>query len=461
MRRAVRRVVLGLVGLPLLAYFVLLVDWRGPDAPTPPVMRRGFDVPGPLRAGASRVRLAPPMPVVRAGYGLPRAVAESERDPLEVRALVLRAGGHGIALVLVDLVLVPAELASALEARVADLRLDGVLLVATHTHSSVGGFDRRTLAQVIGTGRYRPEVMAGLLDRCAEALRQAARQSEAVHVWTAETRLPGWAQNRSTPGGAIDDALSVAELRTEGGVRLATVAVVAAHPTLFPRTTPQLSADYPGEAMRRMGAGRGPAFLLQGAAGDARPPGSGAQGIEEAGAFVSRRVEETLAGARRAQDGLGFAEVEIRLPRAEPQAIRSFLARRPASNVLEWMAPETSRVTVLRLGDVVLLGLPGEPTALAAERMVAALPKTAVSGRRVRVISLVGDYVGYIDTPERAMAGEGEARRAWFGPELLDVMTRGMVAALSGAGRRARGHCRGGASRRAVRVEPMTARRCE
>src|SRR5438445_2194768 len=212
-----------------------LVDWRGAPDPPAPVVRRAFEVSAPLSAGAARVRLDPPLPVVRAGYARPKAVATSERDPLEVRAVVLQAGGHALALVLVDLVLVPEELVSGLESRLADLRLDAVVLGATHTHSSMGGFDRRLLAQAAGTGRYRPDVVARLLDRSEQAVRQAARKAEHVRGRSAETRLIGWAENRSTPGAPVDDALTVAELRSDAGARVAAIAVLAAHPTLLPR----------------------------------------------------------------------------------------------------------------------------------------------------------------------------------------------------------------------------------
>lgn len=431
MKKPVRRpFVLG-IGLVGVIYALLLFDWRGSAPPAGPVVRRAFEVSAPLSAGAARLPLAPPLPVVRAGYGMPRAVAVAELDPLEVRALVLRAGGRSIALVLVDLVLVPEDLALALESRLADLRFDGVVLVATHTHSSVGGFDPRLLAQVVGTGRYRADIEDCVVDRSEAAVRQAEHRVVRVHVRTGETRLAGWAENRSTPGGSIDDALTVAELRRDWGDHVATLAIVAAHPTLLPRSAPELSGDYPGEAMRRLSAGRGPAFLLQGAEGDARPPGSGAEAIERDGAFVAGRVSETLATASDAEGRLGFADVEIGLPPAEPQAIRSFLLRRPASNVVAWMAPATARVTVVTLGDLMLLALPGEPTALAAERIVASLPAAALPGRRVRVVGLAQGYVGYIDTPERVRAGQGEARRAWFGPELLDTVTRGLQAAVS------------------------------
>jgi hypothetical protein len=87
------------------------------------------------------------------------------------------------------------------------------------------------------------------------------------------------------------------------------------------------------------------------------------------------------------------------------------------------------------VGDVRLLGVPGEPTALAARHMAAAVPGPAGAGRKVRVVALVDDYIGYIDTPERVRDRRGESRRAWYGPNLLDVVSRGLNAAILGAAR--------------------------
>jgi hypothetical protein len=419
--------------LPAGLYVALLADWRG-AAPTPPVSRRAFVIAAPLEAGAATVRLSPPLPVVRGGYGLRRAVADRERDPLHVRAVALRSGERTVAIVLADLVLVPEELTCALEGRVADLKLDGLVLAATHTHSSVGAYDPRPLAQVVGMGRYRADVTAALLDRAEQAVRLARARLVPVGIRTAESRVAGWAENRSTAGGEVDDALTAVELESQDGATVATLAVVAAHPTLFPRTAPQLSADYPGVAMRQLEAAGGVALLFQGAHGDARPPGKGTDAIEAAGTFVAQRVGAALRDAHSVESRLGLSEVEVVLPPAELQAVHSFLVRRPASNLLELFTPRTVRVAAVTLGDLTMLALPGEPTALAARRLVAGLPAGALSGRKVRVVALAGGYLGYIDTPERVRAGQGEARRAWFGPELIDVLAGGLSVAVRSQG---------------------------
>jgi len=415
---------------PAALYLALLLDWRGSWAAAP-VVRRRFVSAGPVLAGAARVALDPPLPVVRAGYGPSRAVATSIHDPLAVRALVLTCGGRSLAIVLADLVLVPDALARELEARLVDLRLDGVLMAATHTHSSFGGFDARVLAQAAGTGRYRREVAEGLLSHAAAAVREAHRRRAAVALRTGEARLPGWALNRSRPGDPVDDALTVVTVEGGGEATVATLAVVAAHATLRPRIEPQLSAEYPGVAMRRLEASGGLALLLQGAEGDARPPGWGEAAVESAGAYVADHVDAAARAAAPAPEALAYADVEVGLPPAEPEMLRSFLLRRPAGNLLQFLAPHRTHVTVVSLGDVVLLGVPGEPTAEAARRLVALLPAGAVQGRKVRVVGLAGGYVGYVEAPERVRAGQGEGRRAWLAPELMDAIGEGLQAGVA------------------------------
>jgi hypothetical protein len=228
----------------------------------------------------------------------------------------------------------------------------------------------------------------------------------------------------------VDDTLTVLALDGEAGERVATLAVVAAHPTLFPAALPELSADYPGVAMRLLEDDGGVALLLQGAEGDAAAPGSGWQGIQAAGIFVAQHVRELAKDAAPAGDRMGFTEIDIALPSPDVRKIPPFYLRRPVSNVLGGMLPRSARVGLVTIGDLALLTVAGEPTALAARQMVAALPPRALEGRKVRVAALAQGYVSYIDTPERVRQRAGESHRAWYGPELLGTVTRGLETAV-------------------------------
>ncbi len=142
-----------------VTYLLLLIDWHGPRRPPEPRLLRAFEASGVLKAGAARVSLAPPLPVMRPAFRYPWVTADREQDPLEVRAIVLRSRGRTVALVLADLMVVTEDLSRALQSQLRDLHLDGILFVATHTHSSVSGFDAHLAAQVLGLGRFRPTLL--------------------------------------------------------------------------------------------------------------------------------------------------------------------------------------------------------------------------------------------------------------------------------------------------------------
>jgi len=180
-------------------------------------------------------------------------------------------------------------------------------------------------------------------------------------------------------------------------------------------------------AMRMLEEGGGVALLIQGAEGDAAAPGRGWPAMKAAGTFVAQHVQEMGVHATAAGDRLGFVEAQVGLPPVDVQRIPSFFLRRPVSNAVGGMLPRAARVGFVTIGDLALLTVPGEPTALAAQQMLAELPPGRLDGRKVRVIALAQGYVSYIETPDRVRAGSGEAKRAWYGPELLDVIRRGLT----------------------------------
>ena len=50
-------------------------------------------------------------------------------------------------------------------------------------------------------------------------------------------------------------------------------------------------------------------------------------------------------------------------------------------------------------------------------------------GDDAEVVSLAGDYLGYVETPQRVRARVGEAKRTYLGPDLAFVLGDGLVAA--------------------------------
>src|SRR5512143_3372236 len=94
--------------------------WRPARRAAPPRLEAVVRGAGPLLAGAAVVPLSPAPPVPVAGFARLHWMEEGRRDPVAVRALVLQERGCTIALVSVEILLVPGTLERAVARAVRD-----------------------------------------------------------------------------------------------------------------------------------------------------------------------------------------------------------------------------------------------------------------------------------------------------------------------------------------------------
>ncbi|WP_375770862.1 hypothetical protein NR798_08175 [Archangium gephyra] len=409
------------------AYALASWNWCGRWGERAPVVLEQARAEGPLKAGAAKVPLAPPYPVVVAGYGPPRPEA-SQADPApQARAVVLAAGNVKVGLVSLELLLVPDELVAAVRERAAGLGLQQVVVVATHAHSSFGGYDPRLVSQLAGTGRFRKAALEAAVAGASEALRQSVARLADVTLEVGEAKEPGLVRSRSG-GEAPAGALTRAVLRgAEGPV--AELLVFAAHPAMVPRKREFVDPDWPGRLSLLREERGGVALVLQGAGGDVSVAFDEGEGVEKvlgyarAVAGLAERTAPVEAGSTR----LAFARVEVALPRPDASRLVPSYSRAAGDNFLCASSSRTAEVGALTLGPLELVMVPGEPTVGAGALLVR---RTGATG----VLGLADGYVGYVETPERVEAGEGESRRQYFGPALLERLATGADEAARAAG---------------------------
>ena len=377
---------------------------------------------GPLRAGAAEIPLDLAGDVPIAGFARASYRSEGVRDRVAARALVLAAPGCAVALVSADLLLVPGDLDRAVRERIANLSLDGVVIAATHTHAGPGGYWEDFLGQRLATGPYRREALERVADAVAEVIRAAAGSLRPARVAHASARLDDLVRNRT--GGPVDASLDGLRVEAADGSTIAELIVFPAHPTLLGKGNRLLSGDWPA----RLGAapGRGVRLFFQGAVGDqsARLPAGLPYGATEYGDAVRARVDALPYPAPEAEPVLAFARARTPLPAPSPGAVPALL-RRAAANLLFRDTPRSAVVSALRIGSVVLVAVPAEPVAEAGARL-----RGAAGGQAV-VVSLAGDYLGYVETPERTAAGAGESVRTYYGPALAERLEEGARAAAA------------------------------
>ena len=381
---------------------------------------------GPLRAGASAVQMSIPLPVPSAGYGLVRPEVHRVSFPVSARAVVLAADEMRVGLVTVDLLLADRELVDAIRRRASGLGLTGLWVAATHTHSSAGGFAWNPVAQVAGTGWFRPSVRSGVVEAASRALAAAAASQQPIEAFAGVSELTGGTASRDEFP-EVDRRLTRVQLRGARGP-VAQLLVLAAHPTLVARPPPGLDPDWPGRlAAAQEGAGQGVTLVLQGNVGNVTVHRDAVGGAISPEAFA-RTVEAALAGVplQPAGAGLLHARLEVALPGPDASRFAPWGLATLVENVALWpWAPGWAELSELRIGSVRLLGVPVETTAASG-----AVLERAAGG--ARVVTLVNGYLGYVEPPERVERDAGESRRQLFGPGLLEALRFGTEANRAG-----------------------------
>jgi neutral ceramidase len=411
------------------AYALASWNWCGRWEERSPQVLSQVRGEGALRAGAAKVALSPPFPVVVAGYPPPRPEASQAELPVYARAVVVEAGGARVGLVSLELLFVTPEIVAKVRERAVRAGVPEVMVVATHTHSSFGGYDARWVAQLSGTGRYVQASVDAAVAGASEALEQAAASLREVTLEVGTATAPSLVRSRSG-GETPDGGLSRWVLRGKDGP-VAEVLMFAAHATLIPRKRELVDPDYPGRlSALREEAGQGVALFVQGSEGNASVSFDEGQGPERALGYA--RTLSTLAdgAALSPVEGpvrLAFARVQAALPRPDASRLAPAFARAAGDNLLCASSPREAEVDALALGPLELLALPGEPTTGAGRTL------TELSGA-THVVGLANGYVGYLETPDLVGQRQGESRRQYFGPVLLERLGAAARVAAGEAG---------------------------
>lgn len=412
-----------------------------------------------LNGGAITLDITPPLGTLIPGLFHERT-AEAVHDPLNVRSFVLERGDEGIAIVVCDLVGVSRTYLDRAKARIAEtagLAPERVLICCTHTHSG---------AQT-GDDAYTEF----LLERVADSVRLAWRARDAVSVGRArvEEGRPVFNRRfhmadgtvRTNPGlgnpdvvkaaGPVDPEVGVLCMQNPDGKPVGLLCNYALHYVGGGDHEREISADYFGYfsgLIQRMRGQRFTAALSNGASGDInnhdviggiRCANDRHQHSERVAALVAAHAFWAWNEMDFADDlPLGAEMVEVTLHRKAGPSRADFARAREidekgggtmadrayARRILRRMTdvPEETRtwVQALRVGDLALVGVPGELLV----RLGLEIKKRSPFGQTM-VLELANDSVGYLPDEQAYREGGYEPEAALFasgsGEQIVDA----------------------------------------
>lgn len=404
-----------------------------------------------LSAGVARVDLTPPLAMKAAlgGYSARNArPAVGVHDRVFAKVLFVTDGTKRHATVTADVLGFPPTFKPALVSRLKELgvTVDELLLLPSHSHTSIDlmALNPNNTFAIPQIGVFHPELLQHTLERIAEAVRSAAASPVPVRLATGRVLLPGWNRNRRGLR-ATDPDLTVTRIDRVDGKPLAVLVNWTAHPTLLGPQDMVFSGDWPGALQRTLEAligGDVTVLYFNGAQGDQSPTprlDEKVRGFEQVEAYgrdvalEAWKLWQTLRPA--AADQLAFQVLTLDLPvRARHKEFMKDnvfvkgLLDRGFEAMLEKLFPATSHVHALRLGDLLVVGVPGEMQAeLGQEIKRRAAERTGM--RFVVIGGLADEWISYILSEKEYERGGYEATVSFYGPRLGPTLVEAAVRA--------------------------------
>jgi len=376
---------------------------------------QALDLPvqtGTCRVGWAMRNITPAQPVPLAGYGKRKGRHyESVHDSVYVRSIALETGSERVFFVSADLLFIPPKVVEAVENKLKKpgIALKNIHFSATHSHSSIGGWESTLTGELFG-GKYDPAVVELLAEQFARAIEASANDLDSGRVSYSEVIDDEDVRYRiNLPGGVRDREVRALSFAKNNGER-AHLITYAAHSTTLSDRNLQLSRDYSGVLVDSLQ----PAFgvYMAGAVAGMGPVERGETEFDEVrnlGLSVLNHFHQ------RKEIPLGDTLVSalIPVPLPEPTArLTRHLALRPWV-FKRFFGDYKAYIKVTQVGNTLLLGMPAD---FSGEIMVDLDNYARKKGLNLIITSFNGGYIGYITADKLYDSGHYEAvTMSWYG----------------------------------------------
>ncbi len=406
-----------------------------------------------LTAGVARVDLTPPleMKVPLGGYGARmNRPAEGVHDRVFAKALVVSDGRKKFALVTADLLGFPPPVKQAIIDKLNDptWTIDRLMLLPSHSHTSIemNAINPLNSYNIPQIGIYHPAVYQLTVNNFVRVIREAERNPHPVQIGTTSIPATGFSRNRRHRGGSVDPDLTITRIDRRDGRALAVLVNFTAHPTFLSEREMWFSAGWPGHLQRNLESlirQDVTVMYYNGAEGDQAPadrPDSGGSRWERAEkygrelaviAFRNWRTVRTQADAPFA-----FHRQLIRLPRRtwHPDFLETGgkeygLTEEILTEMLPRMFPTQTASMSLRLGELVIVGVPGE-LAVDLGLEIKAETKRITGAKYPTIGGLADEWISYILPADEYRRGGYEASVSFYGEALGKQIVDGTVAGV-------------------------------
>jgi len=399
-----------------------------------------------IEANVAVIKLTPSLELgyTLGGYGARMSKpAEGIHDDIWAKALVLNDGGKKYAIVTLDILGLPPNVKPQV---IEKLNQEGwteenILFLPSHSHTSLEMFalNDKNIFNLAPIGIFQAELLDFVVQSLADLIKSADQNLKPVKIGSLSKQMEGLNRNRRGES-FVDNTLTVTRIDHLNGQAMAVLVNWTGHPTIMDEYDMLVSGGWPGYLQRELEGvvGQGVvAMYYNGAQADqsviAAGAGSHYEKAERYGRTMAVHVLNIYSNIKPAKD-IRFAYNYKILPLPEREAHPDFmetggteygLDEKLINILLEQVFPEQTSIGACRLGDLLIVGAPGE---LIAELGLNIKDNLKIRGIKYPVIGgLANEWISYILSEEEYYKGGYESSVSFYGKDLGDVIVRGMM----------------------------------
>lgn len=400
-----------------------------------------------LTASVSSVDITPPieMKYTLGGYGeRMNKPAEAIHDRIWAKVLALREGNRKYAIITLDILGLPSNVKSDLIKRISNhgWSMENVMILPSHSHGSLemAALNSKNLLNNPQIGIFQPELLAFLLGKLEGLIKEVDRNYQPVKIGTGRRFIDGLNRNRRKDPD-VDKELIVTRIDLLNGKPLTVLVNWTAHPTFIDGKDMLLSAEWPGylqnELQNLIGNGV-TAMYYNGAEGDQSPildePKSAYEKIEIYGKKMAVNAYGLYKEIKTQNvKEFTYSYTVIKLPEhaAHPAFMKTGgeeygLDENSVKVVMNILGPAEVELGAIRIGDLIISGVPGEMTAILGMKVKESLKIDGV--KYVAIGGLANEWISYIISRDQYLNGEGyESSVSFYGPDLGDLISSEII----------------------------------
>lgn len=362
-------------------------------------------------------------------------------DSIYIRAFVFKQGDKKVALVSADLLIIPPSVTRYFDTILSKEGFDtrNIFFTATHTHTSLGGWYPSVVGEIFA-GKFDERVPMHIAATVAKAIVEASSKTSAAKIGYANFPCSKLVFNRLLKQmahlpeslGKVDSMLRVVKIEKANGQQAA-ILTFSAHNTVYHENLMQLSGDWSGKLMAKLGAEEDIHFnsFSAGAVGS-HGPFEFSKNQEQEAEYMADGIATIVRDnfkhiSTRNISSMRMVHLPLYLREPNLRVTDNLVVRPWLFNKL--FGKEKSFVNFFQLGNILFVGMPCDYSG----ELTAEIDSVAqLKNRQVIVTSFNGGYIGYITDARWYHLNTYETRTmGWFGEHNGDYLNEIVMRVLS------------------------------